>query len=358
VAGPERPERPPPAAGVVASEPLAGSKYRALRELGRGGWGVVYEAVHLDLGRRFAVKVLLPDFAHDRMSVERMRVEALALGRLQSPHIVEVSDFGHTADGRPFLVMPLLAGRTLREEVRQRGCLPPAEAVDLVQQLLAGLEVAHQARLVHRDVKLENLFLCDGGDGRRTVKILDFGITKVLPSAGGSEPPGLRTQDGAVVGTPRFIPPEQAMGREVGPPADLYGAGVVLYELLTGRDPFHHVTGFAPLLRAHVLEDAPLPSQIAPQPIEPVLDDIVVRALAKRPQDRYASAAELSAALAGALEWIHRIEAGGARAPRTSLPASASPPRLRGAPLGLACVLVLASATLSALAAAALFDGP
>jgi eukaryotic-like serine/threonine-protein kinase len=356
-----QPARPPPAAGAIAADPLRGSKYRVLAELGKGGWSTVYEAVHLDLGRHFAVKVLHVAFANDPMSLERMRVEAQALGHLQSRHIVEVSDFGHTDDGRPFFVMPRLVGRTLAEELHQRGCLPPEEAIDLVQQLLAGLDVAHRAGLVHRDIKLDNLFLCDEGGGHRVVKILDFGIAKVLPGALGAEPPGLRTQDGEVMGTPRFIPPEQAMGREVGPRADLYGAGVVLYELLTGRDPFQHVKGFAPLLKAHVLEDAPSPSTVAPQPIEPALDDVIMRALAKRPQDRYASAAELSAALARALEWTRSVSVEAGRAPprRSEPPILSAPvPPLRGATLRVACVVVLASAALSALAAAVLLRGP
>ena len=340
-----RPSRPPPPAGPLSSDPLAGSKYRALALLGGGGWGAVYEAVHVDLGKRFAVKVLHPAFAKDPMPVERMRVEAQALGHLQSPHIVEVSDFGHTLDGRPFFVMPRLVGRTLVEEVRQRGALPPEEAIHLVLQLLAGLDVAHRAGLVHRDVKLDNLFLCDEGEGRRILKILDFGVAKVLPGAGGPDPPGIQTEDGTVVGTPRFIPPEQAMGRGVGPPADLYGAGVVLYELLTGRDPFQHVTGLLPLLEAHVSEDAPVPSTVAPQWIEPALDDVVMRALAKRPQDRYASAAELSAALTQVLSWTRMV-------------ATPLVPAPRGASLRVACGLVLASAALSALAAAALLRGP
>src|SRR6185437_4774993 len=126
-----------------------------------------------------------------------------------------------------------LIGELARREPR---CMPPEEAVDLVQQLLAGLGVAHRAGLVHRDVKLENLFVCDEGGGRRVLKILDFGVVKVLPSAS-VDPPGIRTSEGAVVGTPHFIPPEQAMGRDVGPPADIYGVGVVLYELLTGYPP-------------------------------------------------------------------------------------------------------------------------
>ncbi len=325
----------------------------------------MYEAEHVDLRRRFAVKVLLPAFANDRLCVDRMRVEAQALGHLRSRHIVEASDFGHTEDGRPFFVMPMLEGHTLVEELRRRGCLPPAEAVGLMQQLLAGLDVAHRAGLVHRDIKLENLFLCQEEGGQRVLKILDFGVTKVLPGAQAPEPPGLRTQDGAVVGTPRFMAPEQAMGREVGPPADLYGVGVVLYELLAGRDPFKHVTGFTPLLRAHVLEDAPPPSAVAPQPVEPALDDVVMRALAKRPEERYASAAELSDALTHALALIRRVEAPpvpvGTSAEHTTYEAAqppAPPPKPRGTSLAVACVIVLAGAALSALAAAVLVLGP
>ena len=343
--------QPPPAAGAAASDPLAGTKYRVLRVLGFGGWGIVYDALHVDLGKRFAVKVLLPAYAKDPMALERLRVEAQALGQLQSRHIVDVSDFGHTEDGRPFLVMPLLVGHTLAVEVRRRRFVPPEEAVSLVQQLLAGLDVAHRAGLVHRDVKLDNLFLCDEG-GQRVLKILDFGIAKVLPVARGVEPAGLRTQDGAILGTPRFIPPEQAMGREVGPPADLYGAGVVLYELLTGRDPYSHLSGFAPLLKAHVSQDAPPPSQIAPQPVEPALSDVVMRALAKRPEDRYASAAELSAALSRAME--------ACRAPALPAPVGTrddAVPR-SGPSRTIACLLVVASAVVSALVAAALVRGP
>jgi serine/threonine protein kinase len=359
-----QPAQPPPAAGAFLSDPLVGSKYRALREIGKGGWGIVYEVEHIDLRKHFAVKVLLPAYANDPMSLERMRVEAQALGLLRSPHIVEVSDWGHTADGRPFFVMQLLKGRTGIQELRERGHLPPEEAIDLVQQLLEGLDVAHRAGLVHRDVKLDNLFLNEESGGRRVLKILDFGVAKVLPGAEGLEPAALRTHEGAIVGTPRFMPPEQAMGRPAGPPADLYGVGVVLYELLTGRDPFKGVTGFAPLMRAHVLEDAPAPSTVAPQPIEPVLDDVVMRALAKRPQDRYANAAEFSEALVRALAWSRGVAAPSAPAPQPEerdlreheRPQAEGPPA-RGASLGVALLLVVASAVLSALVALAFVRG-
>jgi serine/threonine-protein kinase len=361
-------EPPRPAAGTASPDPLAGSKYRARRELARGGWGIVYEAVHVALGRCFAVKVLRAEVTHDRLVVERMRVEAQALAQLQSRHIVEACDFGHTHDGRPFLVMPLLSGRTLVEELRKRRprCMAPEEAVNLVQQLLSGLGAAHRAGLVHRDVKLENLFLCDEGDGHRVLKILDFGVVKVLPFAR-VEPPGIRTSEGAVVGTPHFIPPEQATGRDVGPPADIYGVGVVLYELLTGYPPFYGVTEFTSLLRAHVAEDPVPPSKNAPQPIEPALEDVVMRALAKRPQDRYTSAEELSLALEQAMQLLRRVGAsaaqpGGAPPPaeetaRAARRPSAPDARVRGASPLVALLVVMVGVVVSALVALALLRG-
>ncbi|MFT3770152.1 MAG: serine/threonine-protein kinase [Minicystis sp.] len=326
-----------PAGEAPSYDPFAGSSYRAIRKLGTGGAGVVYEAVHVALGKRVAIKLLHQGLLDAPAAMERMRVEAQALARLRSPHLVEVSDFGRTSDGRPFYVMELLSGANLADELRRRGHLPADEAVELVQQLLKGLAVAHRAGIVHRDVKLENVFLSVADDGRRVLKILDFGIAKVLPDAQGFEPPALRTGEGLILGTPRFIPPEQVMGRAIDARADVYGVGIVLYELLTGRDPFHDIDGTAPLLRASVSEDPPPPSRVAPEPIEPAIEDVVMRALAKRPQDRYASAEDMSRALAHAIE----IMASG-RAPA---------PRPAGASLFLACVLVLASAALSAVLA-------
>jgi serine/threonine protein kinase len=291
-----------PQPSIPCANPFEGSAYRALRRIAVGGDGEVFEAEHVALAKRVAIKVLRPRDEDVATSIERMRVEAQTLAHLRSPHLIEVSDCGHTADGRPFYVMELLAGRTLLQELRRRGSLPPREAVGHVQELLKGLAVAHRAGIVHRDVKLENLFLAEGPEGTRVLKILDFGIAKLLPHATGVTPSALRTADGTILGTPRYMAPEQVLGHAVDPRADVYAAAVVLYELLTGRDPFHDVIGTTPLLHATVEDAPPAPSRVATQPIAPALEDVVLRALAKRPRDRYGSAAELSAALTYAME--------------------------------------------------------
>lgn len=333
---------PSPQDWTSRADPFAGSSYRAVRKLGSGGAGAVYEAVHVPLGKPVAIKLLHQGLVDAPTAMERMRVEAQALARLRSPHLVEVSDFGLTADGRPFYVMELLVGSNLADERRRRGPLAASEAVKLVQQLLKGLDVAHRAGLVHRDIKLENLFLHTTEDGP-VLKILDFGIAKVLPNAAGLEPPAMRTSEGFILGTPRFIPPEQVIGRDVDARADVYGAGIVLYELLTGRDPFHDINGTAPLLRAAVSEAPPSPSRVASQPIEPALEYVVMRALAKRREDRYASASEMSCALACAMETIATVD--------KQARAASRPPRRGGAPLVVALLLVIAGAALSAVLA-------
>lgn len=283
------------------SDVLSGTAYRARRWLGQGAMGLVVEAEHRALGNLVVVKLLHQALAQREDFVDRMRIEAQSLARLRHPNLVAVTDFSLTPAGIPFLVMEWLAGHTLADERAQRGALPLEEAIDLMRQTLAGLGAAHEAGIVHRDIKAGNLFLCDGPPGRRTVKVLDFGIAKVLSSApSGRAPQPLRypTGEGVTVGTPRCLSPEQARGGPVDARTDVYAVGVLLYSLLVGVGPFDHIHGQMALLQAHVGIAPVPPSQRAAQSIPPDLDAVVMRALAKRPEDRFASAAELSAALA------------------------------------------------------------
>ncbi len=285
------------------SDPLlAGTPYRMVAPLGRGGMGEVVEAEHVALGKRVVVKLLHLTLADRPDLVDRMRVEAQSLARLVHPNLVAVTDFGQTPDGRTYLVMERLYGRTLREELKDRGPLPAGEIVDIGRQALAGLSVAHEAGIVHRDVKLDNLFLCDAlADGRRLVKVLDFGIAKVLANAGDGRAPAplaFPTEEGVSVGTPRFFSPEQARGQPVDARTDIYAMGAVMYALATGRGPFDHKATIYELTRAHAMEPPPRPSEVASATVHPELERVILKALEKKPEDRYPSAAELSAELA------------------------------------------------------------
>ena len=282
---------------------LSGTAYRARHRLGEGSMGLVVEAEHRALGTLVVVKLLHQALVQRADFVDRMRIEAQSLARLRHPNLVAVTDFAVTPAGLPFLVMERLSGHTVADERARRGALPLEEAIDVVQQTLAGLGAAHEAGIIHRDIKAANLFLCDASAGRRTVKILDFGIAKVLASApSGRAPQPLRypTAEGTTVGTPRCLSPEQARGGPVDARTDVYAAGVLLYSLLVGVGPFDHIRGQMELLQAHVSLAPVPPSQRAAQLIPPSVEAAVMRALAKRPEDRFASAAEFSASLARA----------------------------------------------------------
>lgn len=293
------PSNPP---GVHTSDPLNGTRYRAVGVLGRGGMGEILDAEHRDLGRKVAVKMLhrhlvTPD------AMERFRIEAEALARLSDPHLVVVTDCGETPLGIPYFVMERLTGRTLRQELSRRGALPLEEAVSLFLEVLAGLDVLHQAGIVHRDLKPGNVFVCEARGGVRTVKLLDLGIAKIL--AGGPASIGLRAPpqaltQGLTIGTPQYMAPEQARGGPVDARADLYAAGLLFYKMITGKSPFEEHRDFAGLFAAQE-QPIPPPSACANRPFPAAVDALVVRALAFHPEDRFASAVELGNALRAAV---------------------------------------------------------
>lgn len=295
-------------------DPLAGhEKYRTIRPLGQGGMGEIYEAEHRGLGTRVVVKLLKAELAVGPRSVDRMRLEAQSLARLRHPNLVLVTDFDTTRSGLPFFVMELLVGRSLREEAEARpGPFAVDEALALVRQALAGLAAAHGTGLVHRDVKPDNLFVCDApplGGGRavdelgplrgRSVKLLDFGVAKVRDAGRLTpQPLAVPTETGVIVGTPRFYSPEQCLGKPADYRSDLYSLGLVLYRLLAGRNPFDGVRGVVELARAHAFQAPEPPSHWGGAAISPELDAIVLRCLAKSPDARFSSAAEMAGALA------------------------------------------------------------
>lgn len=276
-------------------DPLVGSPYRTLRLIGRGGMGDVFLVEHLELGKRMAAKLLHAKAASNPQLIDRIRLEAQALGRLHHANIVEVYDFRTTRDGRPFIVMELLRGRSVSEELRARGNWGPFEAVDCMRQVLAALSAAHAIGIVHRDIKPGNLFIHQGpGSDRNIVKVIDFGIAKVIEGVSEAAPAPLAvpTDTGVVVGTPRFLSPEAALNRAVDHRADLYAVGVVLYTLLAGRGPFDHIAKTAKVISAHAHEPPSPPSHYAQEPIPAELDRLVLKALSKDPAERYQNATE------------------------------------------------------------------
>jgi serine/threonine protein kinase len=244
--------------------------------------GEVFLAEHQFLGRRFALKVMHPRLTPEPQVVDRMRVEAQAMGSLSHRNVVEVIDFWTAPDGRPCVVMELLEGRTLHQELAARGSLAVAEAVDLASQALSALGAAHALGIVHRDIKPENLFL-HHAQRRPVLKVLDFGLARVLPEVSRRSPAPLilPTRTGNIVGTPQFMSPEGARGQRVDHRADLYSLGLVLYVMLAGRGPFD---GGA--------SEPEAPSQYAEHTVGPELDAVVLHSIREHPDQRHQSAEE------------------------------------------------------------------
>lgn len=267
---------------------LAG-RYRIESAVGEGGMAKVFRGQDVVLGRTVAVKVLAPEYARDGRFVERFRREAQSAAALSHPNVVSVFDTG--SDGPVhYIVMEFLEGRTLREVLAADGRLHPDRAAEIAESMCRALATAHHHGLVHRDVKPGNVMLTPSGE----VKVMDFGIARVTTGEA-------LTQTATVLGTASYFSPEQAKGEGVDPRSDVYSAGCVLYEMLTGRPPF---TGDSPVSIAykHVREDAPVPSTINPD-VSRALDAVVMKALAKNPANRYQTAVEMA-------EDLHRVREG------------------------------------------------
>lgn len=273
---------------------LEPTPYRALRVLGRGKYGTVYAVEHEFLGKVFALKVLHARLASKQM-LDRVRLEAQAMARLRHPNVVQVVDFWTAPNGLPCVVMELLKGQTLAHELEDRVRLPEHEAVNLARQLLRPLAEAHALGIVHRDLTPDNLFLHEVPEQGRVLKVLDFGLARVLPNMSELAPHPLadRTRTGAAVGSPRYMSPEGARGERVDHRADLYSVGMILYEMLVGHGPFD--AGFATLLP---------PSHYLDSPLSPPLDELVLQALHERLEHRYQSAADFLEALDTVGTWL------------------------------------------------------
>ncbi len=271
-------------------------KYRLDERLGGGGMGTVYRATHLLIDRPVAIKVLSQRFVGDSTAKERFRREARAAGRMHHPNAVSVTDFGATADGYLYIVMELLEGRTLRDLLAREAPLDVARVVSIMLQTCAAVSAAHDVGLIHRDLKPANIFIEQRSNTPSVVKVLDFGVAKFAVEEHADDDFQTLTQVGAIIGTPRYMSPEQCSGSGgVTPASDVYSLGIVLYEMLSGVVPFSAETPLALALR-HVSEPPRPLREIVPD-VPEKLEAIAHQALAKRPGDRFADANELRRAI-------------------------------------------------------------
>ncbi len=268
---------------------LFAGRYNVTGLIGKGGMSSVYSATHNRLHKTVALKVLAKDFLTDDKQIMRFTQEAKACSRLQHPSTIRVFDYGQTSEGLLFIAMELLEGHTLSRLVKSGGAVPAWRACRIMSIICDALAEAHQNGIIHRDLKPDNIFLCADGDGPESLKILDFGIAKVM----GETNYETLTQTGYICGTPLYISPEQSLGMQLDGRADLYSVGVMLFELLTGRTPFIADSPIA-LVMKHIHNDPPTLRVVNPNVSVPKeLEELVYRLLSKQKDKRPKSAIEV-----------------------------------------------------------------
>ena len=315
------------------ADPMVGKtldgRYTLLAKLGAGSMGAVYRARQHTIGRNVAVKILRSDRALDETSKARFLREARANSLLTSPNTVTVFDFGQSELGELYLAMELLEGESLGQRLAREKRLPVDVAVEATRQALRSLAEAHAKGIIHRDLKPDNLFFARVIQGEKVsehaevVKVLDFGIAKMLRADGELPMSVVETQAGTVFGTPRYMSPEQAQGKRLDLRSDLYSLGVILYQMLTGRPCFTDTDAIVVMAR-HIKTMPKPPSEACPEAhIPPDLEAALMRALAKDPKGRPANAEAMSQELARALDLVSAVTTSGVR---SSLTGSVPPP--------------------------------
>ena len=273
---------------------VIGGKYRVITRIGEGGMGQVFKVEHVAMGRLMALKVLHRELSAHEQAVLRFEREARAASQLGHPHIIMVSDFGFAPDGSLYIAMEYLEGKDLFDELRDVRIMDAQRTVHIMRQVCSGLDAAHRSGVIHRDLKPENIFLAQGREFPDFVKVLDFGIAKILET--GPEERTL-TASGTIFGTPEYLSPEQAAGSEIDHRADIYSLGIIMYRMAAGRLPF--VGNNKSILIQRQLNEMPLPfcERPMPQEVPDDLERIIFKLLAKDPDDRYQTVEQLKEAL-------------------------------------------------------------
>ncbi len=288
---------------------ILADRYRIKKMIGEGGMGEVYEAEHIYIKKTVALKLLRGEITSNAEAVTRFHQEALAASTIGHENIVTIDDFGRLPDGSVYLTMEYLAGEPL-SDLMLRGRMDPARALEIVAQMCRGLAAAHSKGIIHRDMKPENVYLVAAKDGTDLCKILDFGIAKVSSADSGEN----LTRTGTIFGTPHYMSPEQAMGRQLDHRTDVYSVGVIMYELFTGTVPFK-AESFMGILTQHITALPQPPTECAPdRQIHPEIERIILTAMNKEPEKRYPSMVEFLEDLQNVKNTVTSLEPGGASA--------------------------------------------
>ena len=341
---------PPPVAAITTPPQIPGEryigKYHVKAELGRGGMGAVYLAEQPGLAREVAIKELIQPATADPTALKRFLQEAQVMARTSHPNLVQVHDIELQGDVN-YIVLEYVRGRSLRDWMNQ-GPIPPPQVFAVMHGVLEALDYAHKRFIVHRDMKPENVLISDEG----MVKVADFGIARLMDDTGVG---GTATRTGTTVGTPQYMSPEQVASSKVDGRSDLYSAGVVLYELVAGQPPFvaSEADGPFTLMAKHV-QAPPKPPSVFQPGLNPELEQVILKSLAKRPEDRYQTGQEFDLAISRVADrmcpgWERSLEPGADLS--RMVPAAASPNALPATPAGIA----IAQAGVGAPAAAAGF---
>jgi serine/threonine-protein kinase len=288
-----------PAAGTDEEDTLVGTtlleRVRIIRPIARGGMGKVYLGEQVRIKRPCAIKILDPRLAGESASefARRFLLEASTAAKLTHPNVVTIFDYGETENGSCFIAMEYLEGRSLSEELKKKGPVAPERAIHIARQVGRALREAHALGVVHRDMKPGNVFLVKQDDDEDFVKVLDFGLVKDTSAGEGPD----HTQIGQILGSPRYMSPEQVQGKPVDARTDVYSLGAMLYAMLCGHPPFDKATDLATMM-AQVSDPVPAIASVAPSVVlPPGLEAVVMKCLAKKPDDRFASMEELVTAL-------------------------------------------------------------